>query len=92
MSCLVQVDFLLTEPERLPPIFKRYQFHAENRGINKKTFLLHLKECEFRFNNRGDDLYLKILEIIRKKSAVLVMTPKKIERGIFKKAKIKKLS
>ncbi len=35
-------------------------------GINKKTFILHLKECEFRFNNRGDDLYIKILKIIRK--------------------------
>jgi len=30
------------------------------RGIDKKNFNLHLKECEFRFNNRGEDLY-KIL-------------------------------
>ena len=36
------------------------------RGIHKKTFLLHLKECEFRFNNRGENLYLLILEILRK--------------------------
>ncbi len=36
------------------------------RGINKKTFLLHLKECEFRFNNRGKNLYPLILKIIRK--------------------------
>jgi transposase-like protein len=36
------------------------------RGINKTSFLLHLKECEFRFNNRGKDLYLTILKILRK--------------------------
>ena len=36
------------------------------RGIDKKTFLLHLKECEFRFNNRGENLYLLILKILRK--------------------------
>jgi transposase len=37
------------------------------RGIHKKTFLLHLKECEFRFNNRGTDMYILILKIIRHK-------------------------
>ena len=36
------------------------------RGMNKKTFYLHLKECEFRFNNRGKNLYPLILKIIRK--------------------------
>ena len=36
------------------------------RGMNKKTFHLHLKECEFRFNNREKNLYLLILKIIRK--------------------------
>ena len=36
------------------------------RGINKKTFYLHLKECEFRFNNRGKNLYHLILKILRK--------------------------
>ncbi|MBU2590620.1 MAG: IS1595 family transposase, partial [Nitrospinae bacterium] len=36
------------------------------RGMSKKTFHLHLKECEFRFNNRGGDLYFLILKIIRK--------------------------
>ena len=35
------------------------------RGMSKKTFHLHLKECEFRFNNRGENLYLMILKIIR---------------------------
>ena len=36
------------------------------RGMNNKTFYLHLKECEFRFNNRGKNLYPLILKIIRK--------------------------
>ena len=35
------------------------------RGMSKNTFHLHLKECEFRFNNRGENLYLMILKIIR---------------------------
>ena len=36
------------------------------RGMNKKTFYLYLKECEFRFNNRGKNLYSLILKILRK--------------------------
>ena len=35
------------------------------RGISKSTFALHLKECEFRFNHRQDDLYKLLLEILR---------------------------
>lgn len=35
------------------------------RGMAPSTFNLHLKECEFRFNHRGQDLYKLILEIIR---------------------------
>ena len=35
-------------------------------GIDKRTFNLHLKECEFRFNNRGEDLYKLLLKIFRK--------------------------
>ncbi|MCZ0932504.1 MAG: IS1595 family transposase [Oligoflexia bacterium] len=37
------------------------------RGMNKETFYLHLKECEFRFNHRQDDLYKLILKIIKNK-------------------------
>ena len=37
------------------------------RGVHKKTFLLHLKECEFRFNFRDENLYPLILKIIRNK-------------------------
>ena len=30
-------------------------------------FNVHLKECEFRFNNRGQDLYKVLLDNFRKK-------------------------
>ena len=32
------------------------------RGMDKTTFLLHLKECEFRFNHRHDKLYLLLIK------------------------------
>jgi transposase-like protein len=35
------------------------------RGIDKNSFNLHLKECEFRFNNRGENLYKMLLQIFR---------------------------
>ena len=35
------------------------------RGMDKRNFWLHLKECEFRFNHRQDNLYLLLLKIIR---------------------------
>ena len=35
--------------------------------MRKATFNLHLKECEFRFNSRGDNLYRTILKIVREK-------------------------
>jgi transposase-like protein len=35
--------------------------------VNKNTFYLHLKECEFRYNHRNENLYLKILKIVREK-------------------------
>jgi transposase len=40
---------------------------ARFRGVHKKTFLLHLKECEFRYNHRGENLYLLVLKILREK-------------------------
>jgi transposase-like protein len=36
------------------------------RGLSKNTFYLHLKECEFRFNYRNQDLYKVLLKITRK--------------------------
>lgn len=35
-------------------------------GIRKDTFILHLKESEFRFNYRNQNIYDKILKILRK--------------------------
>jgi len=35
------------------------------RGIKKEHFLLHLKECEFRYNNRGQDIYKILLKNFR---------------------------
>ena len=34
-------------------------------GISDSTFYLHLKECEFRFNNLNTDLYKKLLKMFR---------------------------
>lgn len=34
-------------------------------GIAKHTFYLHLKECEWRFNNRSKNLYLELLKLLR---------------------------
>lgn len=38
------------------------------RGMSKKNFYLHLKECEFRFNYRKENLYAKMLKIIKNNS------------------------
>ncbi|EGY53463.1 ISTde3 transposase, partial [Neisseria shayeganii 871] len=35
-------------------------------GVPKHTFYLHLKETEFRFNHRHDDLYKVLLGMLRK--------------------------
>ena len=34
-------------------------------GVAREMFCLHLKECEFRFNHRRDDLYAILLQLIR---------------------------
>lgn len=36
------------------------------RRIHKSTLYLHLKECEFRFNYQGQNLYPLILKVLRK--------------------------
>ena len=38
---------------------------AKFRGIHKPNFYLHLKECEFRFNHRHEQLYPLLLKIFR---------------------------
>ena len=47
---------------------------ARFRRMRKATFYLHLKECEFRFNSRGDNLYRTILKMVQEEASVLVMT------------------
>ena len=37
------------------------------RGMDKKSFYFHLKECEFRFNHRQDNLYLLLLKMFKKR-------------------------
>ena len=39
---------------------------AKFRGISKNTFYLHLKECEFRYNYKGKNLYLISVEKYQK--------------------------
>lgn len=39
---------------------------AKFRGIHKSHFYLHLKECEFRFNYRNQNIYAIILKMLRK--------------------------
>ena len=38
---------------------------AKFNGLTESKFVLHLKESEFRFNNRTDNLYLVLLKLIR---------------------------
>lgn len=35
-------------------------------GVRKDTFYLHLKECEYRFNHRNENLYRKLLTLLKK--------------------------
>lgn len=40
---------------------------AKFRGVYKHKFYLHIKECEFRYNNRNKNIYLILLKNIRKR-------------------------
>jgi transposase-like protein len=40
------------------------------KGMSSSTFYLHLKECEFRFNHRDEDLYRLLLKITRPTLAI----------------------
>jgi len=39
---------------------------AKFRGMSKRTFYLHLKECEFRFNHRHEEMYEILLDSCEK--------------------------
>lgn len=38
---------------------------AKFRGLRKEYFNLHLKECEFRYNMRNEDMYHELLKLLR---------------------------
>ncbi|MGI6781517.1 MAG: IS1595 family transposase [Acholeplasmataceae bacterium] len=38
------------------------------KGINKKYFHLYIRECEYRFNLRKKDIYINLLDLIKKDS------------------------
>ena len=40
------------------------------RGMHKSTFYLHLKECEFRYNNRNENMYELLLREFRKEPLI----------------------
>ncbi len=40
------------------------------KGMNKRTFLLHLKETEFRYNNRNNNLYKLLLKNFKNKPLI----------------------
>ena len=45
------------------------------KGVKRQNFILHLKECEFRFNNRdkkGAELYKILLKMIRENPLRLI--------------------
>ena len=39
------------------------------RGLRKDYFNLHLKECEFRYNMRHEDMYHELLKMLRKEAS-----------------------
>jgi hypothetical protein len=36
------------------------------KGLRRSTYELHMKECEFRYNHRGEELYPLVLKILRR--------------------------
>ena len=44
--------------------FAKARLH-QFKGVPKHTFLLHLKESEFRFNHRYENLYKLLLNLLR---------------------------
>ncbi len=43
---------------------------AKYRGMHPSTFHLHLKECEFRFNHRHEDLFRVLVQLLKQKKAL----------------------
>ena len=45
--------------------YAKRRLHKFN-GVSPKTFYLHLKECEYRFNHRNEDLQLLLLKLLER--------------------------
>lgn len=57
--------------EKYKKSLKRFRDFADRRlkkfkGIRKNMLIYHLKESEWKFNNQENDLYLLLLEVLRK--------------------------
>jgi transposase len=65
-------DAACSQPNSIFKISELFWGFAKTRlmkfnGLCKSTLHLHLKECEFRFNHRNEDLFALLLSIIRAK-------------------------
>lgn len=56
---------------------------AKFNGLHKHTFYLHLKETEFRFNHRWDNIYLELLKLFRKYPYNPCLLPKTLAKGLY---------
>jgi transposase-like protein len=45
---------------------------AKFNGLKDENFLLHLKECEFRYNNKDEDLLKILTKLVDKNKKMLV--------------------
>ena len=41
---------------------------AKFKGMHKQTFYLHLRECEFRYNYRNQNIYKTLLFLLKEKT------------------------
>ena len=48
---------------------------AKFNGIRKSLVVLHLKESEFRWNHRGEDLYHTMLKLVRRRPLYTSLDP-----------------
>jgi transposase-like protein len=45
---------------------------AKFNGLNDENFIMHLKECEFRYNNRDKDLVKILTKMVGRQKKMLV--------------------
>jgi transposase len=60
-------DERVTRIDRIESFWRATQARlARRRGLRPKYVYLHLKESEFRFNHKGNDLYRTLLALVRR--------------------------